>query len=760
VETVRLALSGLVVLLLAAAVVFEAYRLASPSDGTTVGASGTPFGPDGVAVVPDPAGPISQSIVAGDRVVAMLGRPTDAWAALLLDPGAARPLIAVGDPIPYTVWRDGRAIEFTVTATPFDPVAAMADDWGVVVLALAMQLVGIYLFARRPDEPAARSLLVAGTGMFASTVPWALGLQVTDLATGTGFWWYAVTTGFGYTLFWCGALHFALVFPRPLRIASGRLLLTVVYGLPIGAQLVAIAVAGVVGGALAALGAWILGQAVLQVAIIVLAVGLIGRAMMREDDPSSRERLRLVIAGAAVAAVSGLVLWFGPQLVFGAPLVPRSAVALVGLSFPVALAMAIDRHHLFDLDTLVNRSLVYGGLTTGVLSTYALTVLLIGGLIPGDAPYAVLLLGAGAVAVVALPLRDRLQRWVDRLMYGDRDDPDRALRRLGRRLEAALDPQTVLPTLVETVAEATRSPYVAIEFDRDGETVAEAAHGTIPTDVRGPREPIRLPIVYRGGTVARLVVTPRAANEPFTPADERLLADLARQAAPAVEAVRLTGDLRRSREELVTTREEERRRLRRDLHDELGPTLAGSLMKLGAARTLLAREPERATALLESLETDARAMIDDVRRMARDLRPPALDELGLVGVLRQRIAGFDAGLADRPFRVSLDAADDLPPLAAAIEVAALRIASEGLTNAARHSKATRADVRIAVDGNTLVVSVSDDGTGVPAVPNPGVGIESMRERAEELGGSLVIGSPDGGGTTVVARLPMTARTSS
>src|SRR5206468_12104441 len=116
---------------------------------------------------------------------------------------------------------------------------------------------------------------------------------------------------------------------------------------------------------------------------------------------------------------------------------------------------------------------------------------------PGNAPYAVALLGAGAVAVVALPLRDRLQGSVNRLMYGDRDEPDLALRRLGRRLEASLDPQTVLPTLVEAVAEATRSPYVAIEFERDGEMRAEATHGSMPIDGGRPRDPVRLPIVYR-----------------------------------------------------------------------------------------------------------------------------------------------------------------------------------------------------------------------------------------------------------------------
>jgi signal transduction histidine kinase len=263
-----------------------------------------------------------------------------------------------------------------------------------------------------------------------------------------------------------------------------------------------------------------------------------------------------------------------------------------------------------------------------------------------------------------------------------------------------------------------------------------------------------LPIVYRGRPVGWLVVVPRDANEPFSPADLRLLADLARQSGPAVEAVRLTGDLRRSREELVATREEERRRLRRDLHDELGPALAGSLMKLGAARSMMATEPARAGELLDDLEGDARAMIEEIRRMARDLRPPALDELGLLGVLRQRIATFDDGAGDGRIRVSLDAPADVPALPAAVEVAALRIALEGLTNAARHSRASCARVGVSLDGDALIVSVADDGVGLAPDAKPGVGLASMRERADELGGSLSIETPVGGGTKVLARLPL------
>lgn len=762
IDVASLALPTLVLVLLACALAFVGYRLSVPSDGTAVGGgAGNPYASGGVTIGPDLGRTEGTGVQSGDRVIDLLGRPIDAWLGALIDPAASRPVIVAGDPVPFAVDRAGRRVEVIATAAPFDPLAALGQDWGAVVLALSMQIVGIYLFMRRPREPAARALVITGTGMFASTVPWALGLQITDIASGAGFWLHAAATGLAYALFWCGALHFALVFPRPMPFADRpHRVFLVAYAAPIGALIAAILGAWLATGRVqAALEAWLAAQGILEVAVIPAAIGFMGYSYWRLVDPVGRRQLRLVAGAAALAALSSLFLWFGPQLLIGTSVVPRGAVALLGLPFPIAFALAVSRYHLFDLDVLVNRSLVYGGLTAGVVATYAITVAAIGGFIPGNAPFAIALLGAGAVAVVALPLRDRLQRWVNRFMYGDRDDPDGALRRLGRRLEASLDPLTVLSTLVQTVAESLRSPFVAIELLRDGDYHAEAAHGTVPVDGAVERDLVRFPIVYRGQPIGRLVVCPRDAFDRFSAADERLVADLARQAGPAVEAVRLTADLRRSREALVTAREEERRRLRRDLHDELGPALAGSLMKLRAARNLLASDAGRSLELLDGLEGDVRGMIDEVRRITHNLRPPALDELGLLGVLRMQVAAFDGGSPDREFHASMEAPDELPPLPAAVEVAGLRIALECLTNAARHSGASHAEVSLAMDGDALVIEVHDDGTGIPVDSRPGVGMSSMRERADELGGSVRVESPEGLGTTVTARLPVAIRPS-
>jgi len=422
---------------------------------------------------------------------------------------------------------------------------------------------------------------------------------------------------------------------------------------------------------------------------------------------------------------------------------------VTGREPPVAFDGRASRRP-WSLDRLLNRSIVYGTLTGGIILTYAASVVLLRALLPGETPYAVALLSTGAGALVALPLRDRLQRIVNRLMYGDRDDPYRAIAKLGEQLETSIGSEDVLRAIVSTVAQALRLPYAAIELADASDEPLAAVHGTRPSE---PAALLRLPLAYRGDDIGHLLLAPRSPGEAFGAADLRLLGDLARQAGPAVQAVRLTADLRRSRERLVTALEEERRRLQRDLHDGLGPTLAGALMKMEAARTRLGASPGDADHLLGELASDTRRTIDEVRRLTYDLRPPALDQLGLVGALRERAAEFTTARGEA-LEIGIDAPSDLPPLPAAVEVAAYRIGLEALTNVARHSGARRATLRLALAGGALDVEVVDDGCGIGVNGPSGVGHRSMRERAEELGGWLELGRRAGAGTRVHARLPL------
>lgn len=402
------------------------------------------------------------------------------------------------------------------------------------------------------------------------------------------------------------------------------------------------------------------------------------------------------------------------------------------------------RYRLFDIHLLINRTLVYGALTAIIIGIYALVVGLLGLLFEQETRNLGLsLLATGLIAVLVQPLRIRLQQGVNRLMYGERDDPYAVVARLGQRLKGAFAPEEVLPAIVETVAQALKLPYAAISLKQGDEFVTAAAYGS------PPHAPAMLPLIYQGEIIGQLFVAPRAPGEPFSPADWRLLQDITHQAGVAAYGVRLTAELQYSREQLVTAREEERRRLQRDLHDGLGPALAGLMLKLDAAHNQLRHNPAVAENLLLELKAQTQAIILDIRRLVYDLRPPVLDQLGLIQAIRERAAAYErAG----DLQVIIKTPERLPPLPAAVEVAAYRIVQEALTNVALHAQAQSCTIRLLLD-DMLKVEIIDDGCGLPADCHTGVGLTSMRERAAELGGSCIIETISGR-TRVMARLPL------
>jgi signal transduction histidine kinase len=415
------------------------------------------------------------------------------------------------------------------------------------------------------------------------------------------------------------------------------------------------------------------------------------------------------------------------------------------LVVPVFTYIAILRHRLYDIDVVINRTLVYGSLSACVVGIYVLAVVSLGALFQARGNLAVSLLATGVVAVLFQPLRSRLQRGVNRLMYGERDDPYAVTSRLGRRLEATLASEAILPTVVETIAQALKLPYAAILLKEGEGFWTAAAYGS-------PRgEPETLPLVYQREEIGRLLLSPRAPGEGFSAADRSLLEDLARQAEVAVHAVRLTTDLQHSRERLVATREEERRRLRRDLHDGLGAQLAGLNVQAGALRRLIPRDPAAADELVVELREELRGAIADIRRLVYDLRPPALDDLGLVEALRRLAERY--GSEGGQLRVTVEAIEDLPDLPAAVEVAVYRIVQEALTNVARHARAHSCVVQLAVNED-VALEIVDDGVGIAEERSAGVGLSSMRERASELGGSCLVEPAPEGGTRVLVRLPL------
>jgi signal transduction histidine kinase len=491
-----------------------------------------------------------------------------------------------------------------------------------------------------------------------------------------------------------------------------------------------------------------------QLGIVIFPLLLVGTfgtlaalvVRFRRSRGIEREQLKWLAYGGmlAILGISAMVAWsaFRPD----DPVVFQWTLTgvWVGLTvIAIAAGIAILRHRLYDIDILINRTLVYGALSAGVVAIYVLLVGALGALFQSSGNLVLALLATGLVAILFQPLRARLQRGVNHMMYGERDDPYAVLSRLSQQLKTTLAPTAVLPNIVETVAQTLKLPYVALALTHGNRLEIAAAYG------RPGGDPVQLPLVYQAETVGQLLVAPRAPSEAFTPAERRLLEEIAVQAGVAAHAVRLTADLQRSRERLITAREEERRRLRRDLHDGLGPQLASLRLTLAAALELLRHDVDAAERLLQELAIHTQAAIADIRRVVYDLRPPALDDLGLVLALREQAAHYSqAGL-----QITIDAPEQLPPLPAAVEVAAYRIVQEALTNVVRHAQARTCAVCLTL-GHALDVEIRDDGVGLPPDRRAGVGLTSMRERTVELGGTYQIESMPGEGTCIHARLPL------
>ncbi|NUW39831.1 histidine kinase [Nonomuraea rhodomycinica] len=471
--------------------------------------------------------------------------------------------------------------------------------------------------------------------------------------------------------------------------------------------------------------------------VVAVAIGLVALVVRYRRGDERRRRQLLWLMQAVLLVLIVMVPW---GVLRNAPVHVLLAIPLV----PAAMTVAILRHQLLDIRLVVSRTVLYALLTAVVVASYVALVALFDGVMRREVG-----LGGSAAATVLIavgfnPVRVRLQRVVDRILYGDRADPVRAVSRVGARLD------TGLPGVLEAVREALRLPFAALRVDNTEVASCGAAPELLHT----------IPLTYGGVRVGELVIGLRAGEKRLGGPDRAVLELLAAPLSVAVHAVALSEQLQRSREALVAAREEERRRLRRDLHDGLGPVLTGVTFKADAAGNLLATDPGSARALLAELRAEATQAIDDIRRLVHDLRPPALDDLGLAGAIRQRAAQLE-----RPGMTVRVEAADLPALPAAVEAAAYRIAVEALTNAVRHSGAGRVRVRIRADGHPaaagpatrcLHVEVADDGTGSGGAWRPGVGMRSMRERAAELGGTCTAGAAPTGGGRVAATLPLGA----
>lgn len=641
---------------------------------------------------------------------------------------------------------------FAVAEVLFAVVAAALAGWswqmayeGFVVtnsaMALSFGLCGAVIAYHRPGNWVGWLFLADGIG-HATT---ALAAPVTTLLQQDGAplgWQRLAATLFGYSWPWSIGLFLPLaliLFPDD-RLPSPRwrplvwafVLTAPVFVVSMGAE------AGTSPGGVEAYltldsydrlaGLWLFAE---LRTIGFLALGMLGIWLRyRRSDEVVRRQLLWVLLGAGTVVLV-VVPW---SLVAGTPIVVLLAIPLI----PISVAVGILRYRLLDIKLVVSRALAFVLLSAATVAAYLAMVAVLEKVVSDR-------FGGSAVATALLivlisPLLPRVQRWVDRAMYGDRTNPAAVASRVGEQLLA--HPGGELEGVAGAVRSALRLPYVAVTAG--GEPLSWA--GT-------PTERLEnLQLNYAGRPVGELIVGLRPGERELDPADLNALTIVIAPLAVAIHATRLTQQLQASREHIVAAREEERRRLQRDLHDGLGPTLTGMALASDAAANLLLQDAGKTRELLDGIRRDSRQAIADVRRLVDNLRPPALEELGLVGALRQRADQLVRRADGEPVRVSVVVAEPLPVLPAAVEVAAFRIVTEALTNVVRHSKASDAVVELSC-AERFEITVEDNGPTVNGTWTEGVGLKAMRQRVADLGGTCRAG-PGPGGARVHASFPL------
>jgi signal transduction histidine kinase len=638
-----------------------------------------------------------------------------------------------------------RILEVQVTLVRYPIVDAVGRNAATIVgFGLALIAASI-VFWRRPYGTPQRAFLAAAALLPAWLTASPLGPGVIDLAGSRGTWPALVggllcALGLGAAVVAAMTLASAGRVPSRARLLPLALLPLVGYAawLLVGARALTTEAARV--------------QAVVTVvppALVVAVptvVGLLCWRYARSDDRATRLATRLALIGILGGVVGRILLADLPQQLTGDPLLPGDVlVLLITPAVLGCLVVAVDGYRLDEVEPTVRRALVQAAAVVVVATSFVAVAAAIGR--ASDIGFRSLLAG-GILALLVLPLAVALQRLLRRMVYGDREFPRRVVSDL-RQLDPTSAPEAALTETLSLLARRLRLSYAAIDVRPPvGTEPVTASIG----ESRG--NPVTVDLVAGGADLGRLRLEVSPQRDPFGPGDRRLLEDVGVQVGALVQAVLANRELQRSRQHLVSAREEERRRLRRDLHDGLGPSLATLAMRLESVSELIERDPAGAAALADTLSEQARAEILEVRRLVDGLRPPALDQLGLVSALRQRAEQHRIpGAPEGHMTWTVEAHGDVEPLPAAVEVAAYRITLEAVTNALRHSGAETCTVTLVREDGTLVLRVRDTGRGLAADPRAGVGLTSMRERAEELGGNCTVTSDDHG-TLVEVRLPI------
>jgi signal transduction histidine kinase len=680
----------------------------------------------------------------GDVILAVDGASPAQWA------GHVRRAFHAGEPVAVTLQRGGQVYTLSLTAEQF-PLSYRFALTLFQVIALAYCLIALIVLLSRADTTEARLFYLMAQ-------IWAADLAVGSLVpTGVPAAW----TGMGIlsSLLAPVIVHFHAVFPERRRLFMQRCVMAALYGVGVLAALLWVPLPF-------SRSPWEVTWAIMTLWLglaFATAVGLVIAAYATAASPADRLRIRLIVVGTVVG--------FGP---FGLLTVMTGWVSEMFtmplmIAVPVAYAVALWRYNLLGFDRALNRGLVYLVVSGALAALYASVLTYLYGVLPADRAQRVAIAALAAVAVLAFrPLRDLVQRLVDRLFYGGWYEYRGLVEEVGRALARTLDAETLTDVLVRRVPEAMHLPGAALWLEQDGwmELVAaqgmESAAGVAlsgaesvsgPSEMQLDSERALVPLIMEGRAVGVWALAARP-GEGWAPEDRRILAALAQQAALAAQNVRLIAALRAKVAEieevhrrLLAAREEERAALARELHDGVIQDLVGLRYRLEGLEEGFVRGDD--TSRLNEMHAQVGVLIDELRRLCSDLRPAALDSLGLAAALR----ALSREVTARGLPVEVQLEDVSLPESVAIGL--YRVGQEALSNALRHAGASRATLTLAHEGDEVTLTVADDGRGFDPAAARGQagrwGLLGMAERAQALGGRLTVESAPGAGTRVTVR---------
>ena len=490
--------------------------------------------------------------------------------------------------------------------------------------------------------------------------------------------------------------------------------------------------------------------AVLTLFLMGLLAALSLVARRRRATGEEREQIRWFAYGGILLVVSVVV----------SVVTNTNAIGIVGmLCLPTAATIAILKYRLYDIDVVINKTVVYGVLAAFFTAVYVAIVVGIGSAVGSSSSRPLTILAAVVMAMSFQPVRERARQFANRIVYGKRATPYEVLSEFGGRMAATYSTEDVLPRMAQILAGGTGASVARVWLrarDRLHVAASWPQETGWPDELPVPGQELpafpngerALPVLHQGELLGALGVT-MPASEPFGPVQEKLIRDLASQAGLVLRNVRLIEDLRASRQRLVAAQDEERRKIERNLHDGAQQQLVALALKQRLVATLVSRDPQKAAVMMEELQADTTEALSNLRDLARGIYPPLLADQGLAAALDAQ-----ARRAAVPVTVEADGVGRYPQEA---ETAVYFCCLEALQNVAKYAHASRAVVRLSANDGQITFAVEDDGDGFDLKRTSlGTGVQGMIDRVDALGGTLEVQSEPGRGTTITGHVPARA----